>query len=82
VHRRALRDDEYKTKLNAAGFKSITIEPTRVYKVEDAREFLSGKGVDVDALAPEVDGKVMSAFVRAVKPGKASETCCDPTCCS
>jgi SAM-dependent methyltransferase len=78
----ALRDDEYKAKLNAAGFESITIDPTRVYKVEDAREFLSGKGVDVDALAPEVDGKIMSAFVRAVKPGKASETCCDPTCCS
>src|SRR5262249_46283515 len=78
----ALRDDEYKNKLNAAGFGSITIDPTRVYKVEDAREFLSGKNVDVNALAPEVDGKVMSAFVRAVKPGKASATCRDPTCCS
>src|SRR5262249_8141951 len=80
----ALRDDEYRSKLSAAGFGSITIEPTRIYAVDDAREFLSGKGVDVDALAPQVEGKFMSAFVRAVKPtgGPAVGTCCSPTCCS
>ena len=52
----------------AAGFCSISIEPTRIYAVEDARELLAGKGIDVDALAPQVEGKFMSAFIRAVKP--------------
>jgi len=69
----ALRDDEYRSKLRAVGFESITIEPTRVYAVEDAREFLSGKGIDVDVLAPQVEGKFMSAFVRAVKPAMAKD---------
>jgi arsenite methyltransferase len=64
----ALKDTEYAAKLAEAGFEAIEIEPTRVYNVEDAREFLNGKGIDVDALAPQVDGKFMSAFVRAVKP--------------
>jgi len=64
----ALRDSEYAAKLGAAGFTSITIEPTRVYDVEDARAFLTGKGVDVAALAPQVKDKFMSAFIRAVKP--------------
>jgi hypothetical protein len=67
---RALRDTEYEAKLGAAGFQSISIEPTRVYDVEDARAFLTGKGVDVDGLAPQVKDKFMSAFVRAVKPHK------------
>jgi 2-polyprenyl-3-methyl-5-hydroxy-6-metoxy-1,4-benzoquinol methylase len=64
----ALADDEYRTKLSAAGFEQVDIEPTRVYRVEDARQFLAAEGVDVDAIAPQVDGKFMSAFVRAVKP--------------
>src|SRR5207247_6309430 len=64
----ALEDIEYAEKLATAGFEAISIETTRVYDVEDAREFLNGKGIDVDALAPEVDGKFMSAFVRAVNP--------------
>jgi len=76
----ALRDEEYAAKLQGAGFQSISIEPTRVYAVEDAREFLAGKGVDVDELAPQVEGKFMSAFIRAVKPARAS--CCGPACCS
>jgi arsenite methyltransferase len=75
----ALQDEEYIDKLRRAGFQSISIEPTRVYAVDDAREFLSGKGVDVDALALQVEGKFMSAFIRAVKPANAS--CCEPTCC-
>ena len=58
----ALGDDEYRNKLAAAGFEQIDIEPTRVYRAEDAREFLSAAGIDVDAIAPEVDGKFMSAF--------------------
>ena len=69
----ALRDEEYRDKLAKAGFQSIGIEPTRVYAAEDAREFLTGKGVDVDALAPQVEGKFMSAFIRAVKPATAAD---------
>ena len=64
----ALEENEYHTKLASAGFEKIEIEPTRIYRVEDAREFLSGQNIDVDAIAPQVDGKFMSAFVRAVKP--------------
>jgi arsenite methyltransferase len=64
----ALEEKEYLSKLTGAGFVGADIEPTRVYHVEDAREFLSGQGFDVDALAPQVDGKFFSAFIRAVKP--------------
>ena len=63
----ALRDSEYRDKLASAGFERIEIEPTRVYDIEDARAFLSGQGIDVDAMAPQVAGKFMSAFVRARK---------------
>ena len=64
----ALRDTDYTAKLAAAGFENIGIEPTRIYAAEDARQFLSGQGIDVDAIASQVDGKFMSAFVRARKP--------------
>jgi arsenite methyltransferase len=64
----ALEEREYREKLARAGFEAIDVEPTRVYRVEDAREFLAGSDVDPDAIAPEVDGKFMSAFVRARKP--------------
>ena len=64
----ALDEKEYRGKLAAAGFEQIEIEPTRIYRVEDAREFLSSSGIDVDAIAAQVDEKFMSAFVRAVKP--------------
>jgi len=64
----ALRDSDYVVKLTGAGFENINIEPTRIYKVEDAKEFLSSKNLDLDVIAPQVDGKFMSAFVRAVKP--------------
>ena len=79
----ALEEGEYRSKLGAAGFEQIEVEPTRIYRVEDAREFLSEKGLDVDSLAPQVDGKFLSAFVRAVKPvsTKATESCCAPGCC-
>ena len=76
----ALDEGEYRNKLAAAGFEQISIEPTRIYRVEDAREFLSSAGVDVEAVAPQVDGKFMSAFVRAVKP--AAKACCGPSCCN
>ncbi|HUX09077.1 MAG TPA: arsenite methyltransferase [Terriglobia bacterium] len=64
----ALHEKEYRTLLGAAGFEAIGIEPTRVYRAEEARQFLAGQGLDVDALAQEIDGKFISAFVRAHKP--------------
>ena len=64
----ALSEEEYRAKLAAAGFADITVEPTRIYKVEDAREFLESAGIDVAAIAPQVDGKIRSAFIRAVRP--------------
>ncbi len=76
----ALEENDYRSKLASAGFAQIEVEPTRIYRTEDAREFLIGEGIDVDALAPQVDGKFLSAFIRAVKP-KAKEACCGPTCC-
>jgi arsenite methyltransferase len=76
----ALEENDYRNKLAAAGFEQIEIEPTRIYRAEDAREFLAGQGIDVDAIAPQVDGKFLSAFIRAVKP-VAKPACCGPTCC-
>ena len=88
----ALRDYDYVAKLARAGFESIDIEPTRVYTIEDARQFLTGEGIDASAVAEQVEGKFISAFIRAVKPaGKTggnapseapSEECCDTACCS
>ena len=66
----ALEESAYRSKLEAAGFEAIEIEPTRIYRIEDARQFLSSSGIDVDAIAPQVDGKFMSAFVRAKKPAQ------------
>jgi arsenite methyltransferase len=77
----ALEEDEYRTKLAGAGFAQIEIEPTRIYRPEDAREFLAGQGIDAAAIAPQVDGKFMSAFIRALKP-LAENTCCGPAWCS
>jgi ubiquinone/menaquinone biosynthesis C-methylase UbiE len=76
----ALEENDYKAKLAAAGFEKIDVEPTRIYRVEDARSFLAQEGIDVDAIAAEVDGKFMSAFIRASKP--AAKSCCGPTCCA
>jgi SAM-dependent methyltransferase len=77
----AMEESEYRSKLASAGFEQIELEPTRIYRVEDAREFLSGENIDVDAIAPQVDGTIMSAFVRAVKPQR-QQACCAPTCCN
>jgi arsenite methyltransferase len=84
----ALRDYDYVVKLANAGFDSIDIEPTRVYSTEDARQFLAGQGLDVDAISPQIEGKFISAFIRAVKPGQKApakvqtKECCGPSCCS
>jgi len=75
----ALEETDYIAKLTRAGFDAVSIEPTRVYNVEDARQFLTEAGVDVDVIAPQVNGKFMSAFIRAAKPVKA---CCAPGCCA
>src|SRR5208282_5320330 len=74
----ALGDYEYVAKLAKAGFEGIEIEPTRVYNIEDARTFLNGQGIEADEIAPQVEGKFMSAFVRATKPAG----CCAPGCCA
>jgi arsenite methyltransferase len=75
----ALSDQEYVAKLAGAGFENVGIEPTRVYNIGDARGFLSGRGLDVDTLVSEVEGKFISAFVRASKP---TTGCCSSDCCS
>ena len=75
----ALDEGDYGAKLKSAGFEQVGVEPTRVYRIDDAREFLAGKGIDVDAMAGDVDGKFMSAFVRAAKPANAARSgsgCC------
>lgn len=94
----ALSDQDYLAKLARAGFTDAAVEVTRVYDAEDAREFLAGQAIDVDALAAEVQGKFVSAFIRAVKPGGAKRgaeksgaaatdagnaaACCGPNCCA
>ncbi len=74
----ALRDTDYVSKVKAAGFQSVEIEPTRVYTADDARQLLSGKDLDVESIASQIDGKFASAFVRATKPAAS----CGPSCCS
>jgi arsenite methyltransferase len=79
----ALEETEYRQKLAAAGFGDVDLEPTRIYRAEDAKAFLASAGLDRDGLAESVDGRFMSAFVRATKPGGAkAEPCCGPGCCS
>jgi arsenite methyltransferase len=76
----ALRDDEYVSKLHTAGFTDVQLDPWRIYDVTDARAFLATAGIDVDRVAPQVEGKMASAFIRARKP--EAKTCCSPTCCA
>jgi arsenite methyltransferase len=80
----ALHEDDYRTLLGDAGFEAIDVEPWRVYKVEDARQFLADAGLEADTLAQEIDGKIVSAFVRATKAADLAvkkEACCGPECC-
>jgi len=76
----ALSDADYRQKLTAAGFEQVEIEPTRIYKVEDAKEFLKSTGIDAEEIAPQVENKFASAFIRAKKPA-SPKSCCGPTCC-
>ena len=82
----AMEESEYRAKLSTAGFEGIEIEPTRIYKIEDARQFPEATGIDVETIAPQVEGKFASAFIRAKKPiakkEAANSSCCGPTCCA
>jgi SAM-dependent methyltransferase len=84
----ALEEREFAGLLRDVGFEEVDIETTRVYRVDDARAFLEGSGIDVDAMAPAVDGRIASAFVRARKPvavlagAGAASACCAPGCCA
>ncbi len=77
----ALEENEYREKLARAGFESIGVEPTRVYKVEEAHEFLAAAGLDPETVGRQIDGKFISAFVRAIKPA-SNAACCGPSCCA
>jgi ubiquinone/menaquinone biosynthesis C-methylase UbiE len=74
----ALSESDYRAKLAKAGFTEVDVEVTRVYRAEDARDFLAAAGLDVDAVAKDIEGKIVSAFVRATKPA----SCCSSGCCS
>jgi hypothetical protein len=64
----AMEESEYRAKLQHAGFTAVGVEPTRIYDLGEAREFLSAQGIDADAAARQVEGQFMSAFIRATKP--------------
>jgi arsenite methyltransferase len=78
----ALEEGEYESLLADAGFEAIDIEPTRIYSASDAAAFLDGTGLESDRISAEIDGRVASAFIRAVKPDNAVAACCGPQCCS
>jgi SAM-dependent methyltransferase len=78
----ALEETEYKRKLNQAGFEQVSIEATRVYTAQDARDLFNGTGVEIEAVAPLVDGKFVSGFVRALKPVASQAACCATSCCT
>jgi SAM-dependent methyltransferase len=77
----ALEEHEYLAKLADAGFERAEVEATRIYKAEDARGFLEGAGLDAEAIAPQIEGRIMGAFIRATKLGQAEPKCCGSECC-
>ncbi len=77
----ALDEREYVDKLSRAGFVSVSVEPTRIYTVQDARSLLESAGVEGERIAAELDGKVMGAFIRATKASVPASACCGPDCC-
>jgi SAM-dependent methyltransferase len=78
----ALEESTYRRTLSAAGFDEIDIEPTRIYRAADALQFLQEAGVSEEATLAQVDGRIMSAFIRATKPVAAAKACCGPSGCS
>jgi arsenite methyltransferase len=77
----ALEERDYRDKLSRAGFENVDVEPTRIYRAADAKQILDEAGLSDDALLAQIDGRVMSAFVRAQKPAAGEKSCCEPTCC-
>lgn len=77
----ALEEAAYREKLSRAGFERVDVEPTRIYRAEDARQFLVDGGISDESTLAKIDGCFMSAFIRAQKPLGAEKSCCDPTCC-
>ena len=78
----ALEESAYRDKLARAGFEGIEIAPTRIYRVADARRFLAEAGLSGESVLEQIDGRFMSAFIRATKPAGAGTTCCEPGCCA
>jgi ubiquinone/menaquinone biosynthesis C-methylase UbiE len=78
----ALDETSYRQKLAQAGFGEVDIEPTRVYRAADAKHLLSEAGFPDDEIVAQMDGRIMSAFIRARKPVQAATSCCAPTCCA
>jgi arsenite methyltransferase len=78
----ALEERNYRDKLARAGFEGIDIEPTRIYRASDAKHFLDEAGLSDAATVAQIDGRIVSAFIRATKPAAATKSCCGPTCCS
>jgi arsenite methyltransferase len=78
----ALEERSYRDKLARAGFEGIDIEPTRIYRANDAKHFLDEAGLSDAATVAQIDGRIMGAFIRATKPAAATKSCCGPTCCS
>jgi arsenite methyltransferase len=78
----ALEENSYRDKLASAGFEHVDLEPTRIYRAADAKQFLDQAGLSDEHVLAQVDGRFMSAFVRAQKPAAAAKDCCGPTCCS
>jgi SAM-dependent methyltransferase len=78
----ALEESSYRNKLAGAGFENIDVEPTRIYRAADAKHFLEDAGLSDDETLAQIDGRIMSAFIRAGKPAATATGCCGPTCCS
>ena len=78
----ALEESRYRKKLGRAGFEHIDVEPTRIYRATDARQFLDEAGIGNEAVLSQIDGRFMSAFIRAQKPVAAAKACCGSACCS
>ena len=76
----ALEETDYAAKLKAAGFENVEVEPWRIYQVDDARAFLTQSGLDIETVAPQIEGRFASAFIRGTKP--QADACCAPGCCA
>ena len=78
----ALEEETYRSKLATAGFEAVDVEPTRIYRAADAKQLLQEAGLPDDSTLAQIDGRIMSAFIRAQKPAQVAKTCCAPTCCA